>query len=453
MAFRSLNFNPRDVFVTARAPGEALEQGIDRLGVGIGAHLHNLKIDREKAKKEADAIKIFRAAKNNDIFSIFDTITDDDNADLAGNLARILMTKNEIDAQAELRRVQADAKKRETDLEDEFYGANGASLLDAIKQHIPLSPEVSVDEMVPVLDANGQPLMEKGQPMFEKRTRVIADAQSETNPLYDVAQKIKAGGKKLSPAIVKQILAENERVTRSAIDRSREMGLQTRAAEQSTRAGQRYVNRSAEEEQKQTNRVELATTNAGIAKELEAIRAMDRTAAINLRADRSMQEVQARIGAAKSEGEADRELKKAIVEQETQLRERLAVAKDQETKERLMASHWLVLERSAQMLMADKNSAMGMIPGLPKEMAWFRVLAAETTDGLEAMIVNRRNAEYAYYTYLIKKLMGGDPTFSEPNRPAPTPEQIAPWIERAKTLGAEVSERGFRKYLDVLNGG
>jgi hypothetical protein len=394
-----LNFGPRDVFVTARAPGEALEQGVGKLAEGIGVFMEKSKKERERAKKEADAINIFRAAKQGDIWKIFDTVRDDDNANLATNLANVLMTKNQIDAQAELRRAQAEAKRREDEIDEQFAQEVGPSLLGAIRQHFPGSPAVTVDEHVPVLDASGQPVMKDGEPVFEKRSRVIAPAEpGEENPLYAVAQSLK-GSKKLGAKQLEMLLKENAALQKAALERAQEAGLNRRAAESSARQGMRGVLDVAKEEQKQDGNLQR-----------DDARQQDRLEAIKVRSDEIIQQIEARGAQARTTQEQDNTHEAEMKRLDRELRERLAAARQSgkpDVADREKAAHVRAIRTLIERDRTDKVSAGVKVKGESAGKAYWKRLGSRGEDFVYDYGTTQQD-ENALFTFLIKTWLTDD---------------------------------------------
>ena len=400
MAFRSTNISIGDVFRTAAAPGEALSQGIDKIGAGLAGVVKSYKDAEKKRKADADAINLLHAAQSGDVNNLFAHATNADNADLALNLAKVLMTKQAHDADLALRQAALTEKATKDKADRDFVGKHGFDLLSAIQKDLLLSPEVKASEWVPKVDpATGQPVMQDGEPVLEQRERLISPALTQENPLYRVVQQLKAEGATLTPDILRSLLKQNDDFTESAMRIARERGLNVRSGEAATRAGLRGVLDVAKEEQRQSGNLER-----------DDARQQGRLEAIHARADEIIEQIEARGAQAQNLQEREQAFQAAQRDQDRTLRERLASLRQggkTDLAEREKAAHIRAIRTLIERDRTDKESGGVKFKADPAGKAYWRRLGSRGDDFVSEYGATQQD-ENALFTYLIKQFLTDD---------------------------------------------
>lgn len=404
MAFRTTGISPRDIFLTRASVNEGLAHGLEKLGAGIGGFIEKKRELDEKAKKEQDAIDIFRAAKQGDINSIFNEIDDDDNAQLALNLANVLTTKNQIDAQAEKAKAEAAYKNRLRQNEEEFYGDNGADLLSVIQEKLPGLPGVTVERQVPVMVDGKVARDEKGNVIYEtKLVQVAPPVMGDPNPLHAIKERILKSGKRLTPEFIKQILSENEQLQRAAAAKAREYGLNARAAARIQGQGQTEVGRLARDAQGHEYDKRLEGVKQEDRVDLEQLRQGNRLGVVSAQSIARIAEIDKRLSGARTADERNAVLRKELQANELKLRQDLAEAKAGETKERLLAINDRILTRFIHKLQESQLDLGEEIEGKKPEVAYWMALGPLSAEGIENYAIRNLDAN-AIYVYIAKMI-------------------------------------------------
>jgi len=399
MAFRSTNISIGDVFRTAAAPGQAMADSVDKINLGLMGVVKAHKDAAEKRKEEEERVALGQAAKSGDIASLFNHVKDKDNADLALNLSKVLMTKQAHESDLALRAAALTEKNAKDKAKREFVGKHGLDLLSAIRPDLLVSPEIKTTELVPKIGSDGQPVMENGQPVFETRERLVAPAITEKNPLYDVVQRLKAEGVQLTPEMFDDLREENERFTEAAIKIARERGLNQRSAEGATRAGLRGVLDVAKEEQKQSGNLER-----------DAEKQKDRLETIEARSGEIIEQIEARGAQAKSQQEREHAFDAAQKELDRQLRASLAAAREggkPDIAEREKAAHIRATRTLIERDRTDKMSAGVKSKGDTAGKAYWRRLGSRGEDFVYEYGASQQD-ENALFTYLVKTWLTDD---------------------------------------------
>ncbi len=508
MPFRAFNHDAATEFKIQAAPGMALSESFDKIGVAVSGAIDKIKAEDDKKRQRQDALNVLHNFNINNLEGVFKNVQHAGNAALGLDLFKVGAVELERRRREANEQVELDYKTNTLRAYDEAYEKAGPEILRDMLEDITIAPAILKPRQRPVmdkiprvkpdgtpeLDAKGEPLYdsvqkideETGQVMMEEVMEEILPEQKAKNLAKPVAQRLldeyEASGRRPTGQEVRAILGMQKESFELGSKQAREVRLRGGLGQDYDKSSDDTLRQLAVGAQAQAAQRSLAKLNNTSKQNIARSNAIMRWSQVNAEIDakksiaeksNAMKEGLSRIQTAHQEASIYlREYGKQVrynpdnsimKDKDTGLPMFVQVPDPQnpgqtmdwvmdrpEIEARLeiaKAQNDEVLVKAANKLMLPTIVDDEKVPGKVPEVAWWNVLSAMDVNGLNAF-ASRSPNEYGIYIGLIKQLMGGNP-----HNTAGIPELVKVPAVRDPNTGVITSPAEaipFAEYLERL---